>query len=173
MGNIYLVGFMGTGKSTVARELAKKKRHCFVDLDELIELKEKMSIRDIFCKKGEPYFRRLERKTLKEVSEENKFVVACGGGIVLDENNIRIMKDTGVLICLTATADEILKRTKGSTGRPLLNVPEPKKQIELLMKFRAPYYNLADKRIDTSKLTVKEVVDKILKLTSVARKKRK
>jgi shikimate kinase len=167
MGNIYLVGFMGTGKTVVGRELAKKKKWLFVDLDELIELKEKRNIADIFAKEGEPYFRRLEKQALKEVAKEKKFVVACGGGIVIDKDNIQVMKDSGTVICLTATAEIILKRTSGYAHRPLLNVNDPKKQIELLLKLRAPYYELADKTIDTSKLSVKEVVQKIIKLCKV------
>ena len=166
MGNIYLVGFMATGKTAVGRELARKKKWQFVDLDELIELKEKRTITDIFSKNGEPYFRRMEHDTLKEVSQEKKFVVACGGGIVINKANIKIMKDTGIIICLTAGPQVILKRASGYSHRPLLNVSEPKKQIELLLKLRAPYYAHADKTIDTSKLSVKEVVEKIIKIIS-------
>ncbi|MCM8800940.1 MAG: shikimate kinase [Candidatus Omnitrophica bacterium] len=164
MGNIYLVGFMGTGKTVVGKELAKKKKWRFVDLDELIELKEKRTISEIFAKEGEPYFRRKEKEVLKEVAKEKKFVVACGGGIVIDKDNIRLMKETGIMICLSASAEVILKRTSGYTHRPLLNVPDPKRQIELLLKLRAPYYAQADKIIDTSKLSVKEVVEKVLRL---------
>ena len=102
MNNIYLVGFMGTGKTAVGKELAKKKKLQFVDLDELIELREKRVISDIFAKNGEPYFRKAEKRVLKEVSKEKKFMVACGGGIVLDKGNIKIMKETGIIICLTA-----------------------------------------------------------------------
>lgn len=153
MKNIYLVGFMGTGKSTVGRELAKKKKWRFVDLDELIELREGRSIADIFSKKGEPYFRRIEKKILKEVSLEKSFVVSCGGGIVCDEDNIKTMKKTGIVICLKATPAIILKRTKGLKSRPLLNVDNPKEKISLLLKLRAPYYAKADKLIDTSKLS--------------------
>jgi len=156
---------MGTGKTSVGKELAKKNKWQFLDLDELIEFKKKKTIADIFVKEGEPYFRRLEKRTLKEVSNEKKFVVACGGGIVMDPDNIRIMKETGILICLSATAEAILKRTCGFAHRPLLNVAEPEKQIELLLKLRAPYYAQADKTIDTTKLSVKEVLAKILKLT--------
>ena len=169
MGNIYLVGFMGTGKTAVGKELAKKKKWQFVDLDELIELKEKRTIADIFAKDGEPYFRRIEKRTLKEVAKEKKFVVACGGGIVIDKDNIRIMKDTGMIICLTASLEVILKRTSGYVHRPLLNVGDRKKQIDLLLKLRAPFYALADKTIDTSKVSVEKVVDKILKLTTKRR----
>ena len=166
MGNIYLVGFMGTGKTSVGKELAKKKKWQFIDLDELIELKEKRTALEIFAKNGEPYFRKVEKRVLKEVSQEKKFVVACGGGIVLDKGNIKIMKDTGIIICLTASPQIILERTRAYCHRPLLNVSHPRKQIELLLKLRSPYYAQADKTIDTSKISIKEVVDKIVKLIS-------
>jgi shikimate kinase len=165
-GNIYLVGFMGTGKTAVGKELARGKKWQFADLDDLIELREKRTIADIFAKDGEPYFRRKETEVLKEVAREKKFVVACGGGIVIKPENIKIMKDSGIIICLTATPDVILKRTAGYMHRPLLNVKDPKKQIGLLLKLRAPYYAKADKIIDTSKISVKETVEKILKIVS-------
>jgi len=164
--NIYIVGFMGTGKTAVGSELSKKIGWQFVDLDDLIELKEKKVIADIFAKEGEPYFRRLESRVLKEVSQETKFVVACGGGIVINPKNIETMKKTGIVICLCASPEAILKRTAGYAHRPLLNVKDPKKQIELLLELRAPYYAQADKTIDTSKIPVKEVVVKISKLIS-------
>jgi shikimate kinase len=157
---------MCTGKTAVGIELAKKKKWRFLDLDELIELKEKRSIVDIFAKYGEPHFRKVEKKVLKEVAGQKNFVVACGGGIVIDKENIRIMKDTGLVICLAATPQEILKRASGFTHRPLLNVKDPKGQIAFLLKLRAPFYAQADKTIDTSKSCVKEVVDKILKITA-------
>ena len=160
------MGFMGTGKTAVGKELAKIKKWQFIDLDELIELKTKRIIADIFAQDGESYFRRREKQVLKETSKEKKFVVACGGGIVMDKDNIRIMKETGIIICLTASLDAILKRTSGYKHRPLLNVSHPKKQIELFLKLRAPYYALADKTIDTSGISIKQVVGKILKLTS-------
>lgn len=170
MKNIYLVGFMGTGKTAVGRELAKKKKWQFVDLDELIELKEKRVISDIFAKEGEPYFRKVESKILKEVAKERGFVVGCGGGIVLNEENVKTMKTSGIIICLSAKPEVILKRVSGITHRPLLNVSDPKKQIELLLKLRAPYYAKADKTIDTSKLSMKEVVNRIIKVISKSRK---
>jgi shikimate kinase len=162
---------MGTGKTHIGKELAKKKKWRFLDLDELIELKEKRLIADIFAKDGEAYFRRIEKQVLKEVAKEKKFVVACGGGIVIDPENIKIMKQTGRVICLCASPQVILERISGTTDRPLLNVADPKKQIELLLKLRAPYYAQADKTIDTSKISVKEVVDKIVK--SIAKRKEK
>ena len=171
MKNIYLVGFMGTGKSAVGSALARKKKWQFIDLDGLIELREKKPITDIFAKEGEAYFRRLEKKTLKEVAKEKKFVVACGGGIVIDEGNIRIMRDTGIIICLKASPGKILERVSGTLHRPLLNVPNPKERIELLLKLRSPYYAKAHKCIDTSRLSIKEVVAKILKVSFGRNKK--
>ena len=162
--NIYLVGFMGTGKTSVGCLLAKKKKWNFVDLDELIEFKEQRRIVDIFAYDGESYFRRIEKKALKDVAREKKFVVACGGGIVLDQHNIEVMKKSGTLICLTATSAEILKRVSANKDRPLLNVEKPAKRIELLLKMRAPYYLQADKVIETSGLSIKQVVERISKI---------
>jgi len=164
MKNIYLVGFMGTGKTTIGRELAKMKKMCFADLDELIELKERMSIPDIFRKKGERYFRKVESKVLKEISRENGFVVACGGGIVLENINIGIMKETGLVVCLKASPAVILKRTSQSLNRPLLNTENPKERIMLLLKLRAPYYALADKEVNTSNMSIKETARKVSRM---------
>lgn len=155
---------MGTGKSSVGRLLAKERSWNFVDLDELIELKEQRRIVDIFAKDGEAYFRKIEKNILKQVSAQKKFVVACGGGVVLDKGNVRLMKKTGTMICLSATPREILRRVSSNNGRPLLNVDKPQKRIELLLKMRAPYYMQADEVIDTSLLSVKQVVKKISKI---------
>lgn len=170
MNNIYLVGFMGTGKTAVGKELAKKKKWRFLDLDELIELREKRTIADIFAKEGEAYFRRIEKRVLKEVSREKKFVIACGGGIVLDKDNIRIMKETGKMICLSSSPEVILKRTHGVSHRPLLNIKNPKEKIEILLKLRSPFYAQADYTIDSSRISINEVVEKIIKLTSKIQK---
>ncbi len=154
---------MGTGKTAVGRELAKKKKWQFVDLDELIELREKRLIKDIFAKQGEAYFRRIEKQALKDIAKEKKFVVSCGGGIVLDKENIAVMKKTGKIACLKSSPEVILKRTSGLAHRPLLNVSNAKEKIELLLKLRAPYYALADICIDTSKFSVRQVVEKMSK----------
>jgi shikimate kinase len=173
MSNVYLVGFMGTGKTTVGQAVAHKMKRCFVDLDELIELKEKRTIPDIFAREGEAYFRRLEHRILKEVAREHDFVVACGGGIVINKDNIALMKETGKIVCLSATPEVIIERTQGCSHRPLLNVANPHEQIALLLKFRAPFYAQADVHIDTSRLKVEKVVDKVLAVTTPKRKTRK
>ena len=164
MNNIYLVGFMATGKSIVGKELAGKLKRQFADLDELIELKEKRLIAEIFAKNGEPYFRKLEKEMLEQASGEDNFIYACGGGIVIDKDNIKIMRQTGTIICLTAKPEVILKRLGSTSHRPLLDVPDPKKQIGLLLKLRAPFYSQADKTIDTSRLSLAQVINRILKI---------
>lgn len=158
---------MGTGKTSVGRQLAKEKGWNFVDLDEIIELKEQRRIVDIFAEEGEPYFRRIEKKILKQVSAQNKFVVACGGGVVLDKTNIKVMKKSGVMVCLCATCEAILKRVSASVHRPILNVAKPKERIELLLKMRAPYYMQADITVDTSHSSIKQVAAKISKILVV------
>jgi len=168
--NIYLVGFMGTGKSSVGEALAKRQNKEFIDLDTLIESEYGRKISDIFAQEGESFFRKIETKILQQVSRKNGVVVACGGGIVIIKGNIRIMKETGRIFCLTADPKVILERTKGSCQRPLLNVADPKRQIELLLEKRAIFYGLADETIDTSGLSIIEVVEKIIK--SVSKQKR-
>lgn len=164
MNNIILVGFMGTGKSVVGKELAKKLNKDFVELDDIIETREKMPIKDIFEKKGEPYFRRVEKKVVKEASLKDNTIISAGGGAIIDEENFKNLKNSGTIICLKASPETILKRTKGLKTRPLLNVQDPKKQIEELLKKRKPCYSKADFSIETDNLSIKQVVEEILKL---------
>jgi len=157
MKNIILVGFMGTGKSVVGKHLAAKLDRDFIELDDIIEAKEKMSIKDIFEKKLEPYFRQVEKEVAKEAAKREDVVISAGGGAVMDEENFKNLKNSGIIICLKASPDTILKRTKNLKTRPLLNVPDPKKQIEELLKKREPYYNKADFSINTDNLTIEQV----------------
>jgi shikimate kinase len=163
MRNIILVGFMGTGKSVVGKLLAKKLNMNFVELDEMIETREKMSIKDIFEKKGEPYFRLIEKEVVEEASLRKNVVISAGGGAIIDEENFKNLKSSGIIICLQACPETILKRTKDLKTRPLLNVPDPKKKIEELLAKRAPYYKKADHCIDTDNLTVEQIAEKIIK----------
>lgn len=166
MNNIYLVGFMGTGKTSVGKEVARRLKRQFADIDELIELKEKRAIGDIFAREGEGYFRCLEKCVLKEVSVQDHFVVACGGGIVTNEENIRLMKQTGTMVCLSASPEAILRRTKGVSHRPLLNVADPAKRIEELLSSRQRFYAQADRMIDTTDISIKEAAQEIVSLVS-------
>lgn len=166
MKNIVLIGFMATGKTSVGRGLSKRLKREFFEIDETIEKKEGTSIKKIFETKGEGYFRKLEKEIVKEASKKDGIIISAGGGAVIDEENFKNLKENGILICLEASADVILERTKDLKTRPLLNTPNPKKKIEELLKKRAPYYKKADFCIDTDSLTVEQVVDKIVEFVS-------
>jgi len=162
MNNIILVGFMGTGKSVVGKLLAEKLKRDFLETDDIIEAKEKMPINDIFEKKLEPYFRQVEKEVVKEAAKRKNVVISAGGGAVVDAENFKNLKNSGIIICLKASPEAILKRTKNLKTRPLLNVPDPKKQIEELLKKREPYYSKADLSIDTDNLTIDQVAEQAI-----------
>ncbi len=161
--NIVLTGFMGTGKSKIGKRLAAELRMGYLDTDELIEKREKDSISAIFRKRGEEYFRCMETKVVKEVALLDNSVISTGGGVVLREENMRMLKKNAFIVCLFASPEVILKRTKGSEERPLLEVDNQKKRIEELLTIRRPYYEKADLKIDTSTLDSKKVVEEIAK----------
>ncbi|MDD5044404.1 MAG: shikimate kinase [Candidatus Omnitrophica bacterium] len=167
MENIYLVGFMGTGKSVVGKALALKLKTAFLDLDSLIEEKEKRKIVDIFAREGEAYFRKLEKEGLKELSRKQGLVVACGGGIVLDKDNIELMRSSGKMVCLSARPEIILKRVGGHKHRPLLNVEDKEKKIKEILDARQPLYALAHICVDTSDSSVEQVLARVLEYLKV------
>ena len=159
--NIILTGFMGTGKSITGKKLASKLRMSYLDTDELIEEREKDSISAIFKKKGEKYFRRLETKLVEEVASLDNYVISTGGGVVLREENIRVLKKNALIICLFASPEVILKRTESNKKRPLLGMDNQRKRIEDLLVLRKPYYEKTDFSVDTSALDCEGVVKEI------------
>ena len=164
MKNIVLVGFMGTGKTTIATQLANRLNMRYVSTDGLIEKREKRTINEIFTKSGEDYFRDVESDVIREVSGMEGLVVDTGGGVVTREENLTNLKSTGVVVCLTADEETIMERTKKYKHRPLLNVEDPKLKIRTLLAKRAPFYAKADHCIDTGKLTIRQVVEKIVEI---------
>jgi len=159
--NIALIGFMGTGKTTVGKRLARALRMRFVDTDYIIEERAGIKISEIFSSFGEPYFRELERNVIAEISARDGLVISAGGGAVLNPENIRNLKRHGKIVCLTARPEAIYARIKHETHRPLLNVPNPSARIRELLNARAPYYAQADITIDTTHLSIGEVVAEI------------
>jgi len=158
---IFLAGFMGTGKSTVGRLVAKEFKMKFIDMDEEIEKEEGMSIPQIFRLKGEKYFRRKEKEWVKKLIKEENIVVALGGGTIVDEENLELLKKSGFIILLKAEPQIIWERTRHFTHRPLLNVPNPLEKIKELLKFREPFYNKVSVQIDTSFKSVEQVTAEI------------
>jgi shikimate kinase len=166
--NIALIGFMAVGKSAVGRKLARRLKRRFVDLDRAIEKCEGSKVREIFENKGEPYFRHLEKQALAQVLQEDGQVIATGGGVVLDVDNLRLLQERSLIVCLMADVNAIVRRAGSGTQRPLLMTTDKSHRINELLKQRKQYYANAHIQVDTSDLTVDEVVGKILALAGSA-----
>ena len=166
MVNIFLIGFMGSGKSTVASCLAETYGMEIIEMDQLIVEREGMSIPDIFAQKGEPYFRNAETNLLIEMQAEENKVVSCGGGVVLRERNVEEMKKSGKIILLNAKPETILERVKDDDNRPLLRGNKNVEFISNMMEQRRPKYEgAADSVIQTDGKTTdmicKEIIEKV------------
>lgn len=149
--NIYLIGMMGSGKSTVGQILARKLVWDYIDLDAEIETSTGISISDIFDQEGEAHFRDMERKALKSAAEKKKRVIATGGGIILDEKNRRLMRETGTIVFLDADMDTLALRLKKSNDRPLLGSGNRESSLKSLWNGRAALYrSTAHFRVDAS-----------------------
>ena len=157
---------MAAGKSAVGRALAKRLKRSFVDLDRTIEKNAGMTVREIFSKKGEGYFRQLEKAQLARVLEQEGQIIATGGGVVMDEDNVRLLREKSLLICLTASAEVLLKRAGNGTKRPLLKGGNRRERIEDLLRQRERNYAQADACIDTNDLTIAQIVERIVALAS-------
>lgn len=153
---------MAVGKSAVGRHLARRLKRRFVDLDRVIEKAAGLKVKQIFNQAGEPSFRKLEKEALVQVLGEERQVIATGGGVVMDEENLHLLLEKTLLICLTASTDVLLKRAGNGAKRPLLKGTSRKERIEQLLLQRKKKYALAHSSIDTTDLTVDQVVDKII-----------
>lgn len=141
--NVFLIGFMGVGKSTMARMLADKLQMELIEMDETIEAEQGMTINEIFAQKGEEGFRDIESAFIERISQEKKVVVSCGGGAVLRKQNVANMKKSGKIIFLTATPETIFERVRYSTNRPLLTGNMNVEYIAKLMERRRSIYEAA------------------------------
>jgi len=164
MRNIFLVGFMGVGKTSVGSVLAQKLSYKFVDLDKLIVEQENFSIKDIFSKFGEEYFREIEHKTLETIINYTDSIIALGGGTFTFERNRNLIQQNGISIWLDCDLDVILSRLSNDTLRPLYSNP---KQMQELLNSRLSAYSQANFTVDVSNLTIDETVNNII---SVIRK---
>ncbi len=163
--NIILIGFMGTGKTTVGTRLAEKLNRPFVDMDREIESLIGMSVTDIFRQYGEVRFRSEEGLMAKKLGSSQNLVIATGGGTVVSSDNVAALKENGILICLDAPPREIharVSRKKGS--RPLLKKGVSIADIEDMLQSRESYYASANIRVSTSGKSLNEIVEEVLSI---------
>ena len=162
MDNIVLIGFMGSGKSVAGKIISERLNLKFVDIDRLIEEEQGRTIPEIFSTFSEDYFRKLEKEMVARAAKDGNQVIATGGGVVLNPGNMANLRKNGVIIWLAVSPEVVHKRTERDGSRPLLQVSYPEKTIEELLSFRESLYAQADFKVETSNLSVDEVVKEIL-----------
>lgn len=161
--NLYLVGFMGTGKTTVGRAVAHKLGFQFVDSDHEIERLQGRTIAEIFAQQGEAAFRQMEREFVERGHPATQTVVSCGGGLVVQPGNLELLKARGVVLCLHASVETILARTARHNHRPLLATDDPETRIRTLFAAREPVYKKAGTVILTDARPLQDIVAHVMR----------
>jgi shikimate kinase len=159
--NIALIGFMGTGKSSVAHSLANLLHFHVLDTDDLVERRAKKRVSEIFRDQGEAQFRTYEREVVAELSRLRRCVIATGGGVAADPQNLASLKAHALVVCLWASADTIWERVRHQSHRPLLHDPDPLARIKALLAQREPFYRQADVLVNTELRCVREVAQQV------------
>ncbi|MDP2158671.1 MAG: shikimate kinase [Nitrospirota bacterium] len=160
--NIVLTGFMGTGKSEVARELSRLRGMRLIDIDREIETSQRKSISEIFSSYGEDHFRQIETATIQQFATEQGVIISTGGGAVLREENLQALQARGIVFCLTASPETIMRRTAGNNDRPLLQCDDRQVTIAKLLTERQPFYEKAGIMINTEGKTPFEIANEII-----------
>lgn len=164
MKNLVLVGFMGSGKTAIGRRVAERLGLTFVDMDTEIESKAGRKISDLFASEGESYFRYLERRETMELAKKQGQVIATGGGVVLDPDNLKDFGNTGVVVCLWVDAETAFERTQRAAHRPLLEADDRRKKIEDLLAKRMPLYKQIDNVVDTRGRSLETLVEDVMRI---------
>ena len=166
MKNVVLMGFMGAGKTTIGRKLAKALECEFIDTDERIEIEQKRKISDIFAEDGEETFRDMETNLLKHLQDrEEGFVLSIGGGMPVREENRTLLRNLGTVVYLKTSKAEIIRRVSGDKNRPLLQGGDLDEKVTNLMKAREQIYkDTAHKEVVTDGKNLQKVVNEILEL---------
>lgn len=160
--NIALVGFMGTGKSSVGRLIADQLHFAFLDTDELVETRAGKSISTIFAQEGEPAFRKMEETIVGELATRKRTVISTGGGVAAVPANIASLREHALVVCLWASPEKIWERVRGQSHRPLLREADPLAKIRQLLTAREPFYKQADVLLNTELRSVREVAQQVL-----------
>lgn len=165
MKNLVLVGFMGSGKTAAGKLAARRLGMKFADSDDLIEQRLGMKISQVFEQKGEPFFREHERAVVQDLAGRQDHVIATGGGVVLNPDNLRDFNATGVVVCCWVDARTAYERTKHTKHRPLLEADADRlTRIESLLKQREPLYRAIPLQVETSSLTVEQQADELVRI---------
>lgn len=163
VSRVFLVGPMGTGKTTIGQQLSRALKFQFLDADHELEQRTGASISLIFDIEGEAGFREREAKLIDELTEVNELVLATGGGAVLREDNRRCLSERGFVIYLKSELETLIQRTRLDTTRPLLQTDDPAQTLRDILTTREPLYNqVADLVLDTSTMSVKQIVKRII-----------
>ena len=162
--NIFLTGMMGSGKTTVGREVAHRRRLRFVDTDSQIETKQSQTIETIFDTEGEEHFRELERQLLKNLVTGNNQVIATGGGMLADRENLMLAQANGLVILLQAPISVLAGRLRAGASRPLASGTDPEHKLADLYQARAEIYNLVQAVIDTGEGSVADIASQVVEL---------
>ena len=165
MKNIVLVGMMGAGKTTVGEFLSAKLNRELKDIDRVIEQEQKKSIIEIFTDDGEEAFRKLESETIEKFSNMSDLIISTGGGALEKANNLSNLQKNGIIIYLKADIEELFKRVKNETQRPLLKEQDPLEVIKKLIKKRKKFYLMADITIITDNKSPEKITEEIIKAT--------
>ena len=160
--NLALIGFMGTGKSSVGRLVAEQLHFDYLDTDELIQARTGRTISNIFDEEGEAFFRKLERQLVKELTARRRTVIATGGGLPTVAANLASLKTHALVVCLWASPEKIRERVRNQTHRPLLRDPNPGLKIRELLAVREPFYRQADVLINTDLRSAREVAQQVV-----------
>ncbi|TLM98589.1 shikimate kinase [bacterium] len=162
MPNLVLTGFMGTGKTTVGKRVARELGMKFVDTDKEIEKITGLTVSEIFSGYGEVRFRSEELAAVRRLAQGDNQVIATGGGVVLNRENMTLLRANGVVVCLMATPEVIYERVRRKRNRPLLATADPEATINKLLQERDSYYRAADGVVDTSGKSPEKVRDEII-----------
>ena len=166
--NLALIGFMGTGKTSVGRLVAELLDFEYLDTDEMIQAATGKTVTEIFKNDGEKNFRALEEKVVAELASRRKTVIATGGGLSTNPKNLASLKSCALIVCLWASPEKIWERVKNQSHRPLLHDTNPQAKIRELLATRAPFYKQADVLLNTELRSVREVAQQIVHQFRVA-----
>jgi len=160
--NLALIGFMGSGKSSVGRLVANSLHFDYLDTDQVIEFRAHKTISEIFRQEGEPAFREWERRVVEELLHRTKTVISTGGGLPTNEANLASLKTHALVVCLWASPETLFERVRTHTHRPLLEEPDPLAKIRLLLAEREAFYRQADVLVNTEMRSPREVATQVI-----------